>query len=100
MLSPWPSQCSAMSQLSNSWTKEDKRPVCIGCLCLHILCLFSIGYNKRLCVLWVRGGVSFIFLGRKHGVNFYEKLGYLKSIFLAYKELSCSENWTEVFVII
>ena len=54
--------------------KKEKTPVCIGCLCLHILCLFAIGYNKRPIILWERGGVYFIFLGIKNGVDFYEKL--------------------------
>ena len=54
--------------------KRDKTQVCIGCLCLLLLYLFAFGYNKRLCVLWERGGVYFIFLGSKNGLDFYEKL--------------------------
>ena len=54
--------------------KRDKTQICIGCLCLLVLWLCVIGYNKRLCVLWLRGGVYFIFFGSKNGMDFYEKL--------------------------
>ena len=77
----------------------DQTQVCIGCLCLHILRWFVSGYNKRFCILLAGEVVYLMFLGRKNGVDFYEKLDN-KRIFLAYKELSCSENLTEVFVII
>ena len=60
--------------------KREKTQVCIGCLCLNILCLSAIGYSKRLCVLWERGGVYFIFLGIKNWVS-YEKLEN-KNLFL------------------
>ena len=53
--------------------KMDKTQVCIGCLCL--LCCVCLQLVKiRDCVLWERGGVYFIFLGSKNGVDFYEKL--------------------------
>ena len=41
---------------------------------MYCVCLFAIGYSKRRCALWEWGGVYFIFLGSKNGVDIYEKL--------------------------
>ena len=47
--------------------------------------------------MWERRGV-YLICGDKWGL--YLKIGLQKLIFLANKELSFIENWTEVFVII
>ena len=61
------------------------------CVCLQFVTIRDFMYFEK------RGGGLFHFLRSKTWVDFYDKLENKNK---AYKELSCSENWIEVFVII